>query len=74
MALPHPQTGKDHDRNEDIPGTRGVLRKFVEWTVDVTEYRDAEDQVNPSENRARQASIRALGCISRLSHDAAPSI
>ena len=51
MAFPHPQSRKDHYRKEDIPSREGIVRKFFKRTIDVTEYRNAEDDVNPAENR-----------------------
>lgn len=51
MALPHPQTGKDHCRYEDEPSAKGILRNFVKRTIDIADYWDAEDEVNPANNR-----------------------
>ena len=50
VAFPHPQSRKDHCRNEDKPSSRGVARKFVKRTINITEYRDAKDDVNPAKN------------------------
>jgi hypothetical protein len=57
MTLPHPQSRKDHERNEDIPRLEGIGRQLVEWTVDVTEYWNAEDEVNPAENCTAKVSV-----------------
>ena len=51
MAFPHPQPGNDHYRQEDKPGREGIAWKFFKRTIDITEYRNAEDDVNPAENR-----------------------
>jgi hypothetical protein len=51
MALPHPQSRKDHYRNEEKPSLRGVTRNFVKRTVDVAEDRNGKDKVNPANNR-----------------------
>ena len=56
MTFPHPQSGKDHYRNEDKPSRRGVVWNFLKRTINITEYRDAKDDVNPAKNRA-------LGCV-----------
>jgi hypothetical protein len=61
MALPHPQSRKDHDRNEDKASCRGVVWNFVERTIDITEYRNAEDEVNPAKNRTGEASVYDVG-------------
>src|SRR4051812_17569299 len=63
MAFPHPQSGKDHNRNKDIPSEGRVLRKFFKRTINITEYRNAEDEVNPANNRTCEASVRAVGFI-----------
>src|ERR1700746_598322 len=51
VAFPHPQSRKDHDRNENKPSRRGVVWNFIERTIDIAEYRNAEDGVNPAKNR-----------------------
>src|SRR5579864_2267505 len=51
MAFPHPQARKDRDRNEHKPSRGGVVWNFVKRTVDIAEYRNAEDEVNPAKNR-----------------------
>ena len=51
MALPHPQSRKDHYRNEEKPSWRGVTGNFVKRTVDVAEDRNGKDEVNPANNR-----------------------
>jgi hypothetical protein len=52
MAFPHPQSRKDHYRNEDIPSWGGIVRKFFKRTINIAEYRNAKDEVNPAKNRA----------------------
>ena len=74
MPFPHPQSRKDHDRNEHKPSLEGIARKFVEGTVDITEDRDAEDNVNPAKNRTRESSVDNVGRIPRLGHDVTPSL
>lgn len=51
MAFPHPQSGNDHDRKEHIPSWRGVAGKFFKRAVDIAEYRNGHDEVNPANNR-----------------------
>jgi hypothetical protein len=52
MAFPHPQSGKDHDREKDKPSRRSITRKFVERTVNVAEYWNGKDEVNPAKNHS----------------------
>jgi hypothetical protein len=51
MALPHPQSRKSNYRKSDIPNNRGVVWKLLKGTIDVTDYRNGEDDVNPAKNR-----------------------
>jgi hypothetical protein len=51
MAFPHPQSRKEHYRNDDKPNTVGVLWKFFKRTVNIAKDRDAENDVNPAKNR-----------------------
>ena len=55
MAFPHPKSGNDHDRNEDLPNNRRVLRDFCERTIDIAENRNAKDDVNPAKNHSYDA-------------------
>jgi hypothetical protein len=63
MALPHPQSRKDHDRDEDKSSSRCVVWNFVKWTVNITEDRNAKNEVDPAKNGTRDASIDDVGCI-----------
>ena len=49
MAFPHPKSRKDDDRNEDKPRSEGVVVNLVKRTINIAEYRNAKDQVNPAE-------------------------
>jgi len=51
MAFPHPKSRKEHYRNDDKPNTGGVLWNFFKRTINITEYRNAKDDVNPAKNR-----------------------
>src|SRR5580693_3547028 len=51
MPFPHPQSRKDKYRNEDKPSSGGVVWNLVKRTVNVTDYRNAQDDVNPANNR-----------------------
>jgi hypothetical protein len=51
MPLPHPQSRKDHYREEHKPSCGGIVWKPFKRTINVTEYRNAKDQVNPAKNR-----------------------
>src|SRR5262245_44475049 len=55
MAFPHPQSRKGKNRNGDESNNGGVVGKFVERTVDITNGRNAEDDVNPAEDRTLSA-------------------
>jgi hypothetical protein len=57
MAFPHPQSRKDHYRKEDIPRWRGIVWKFFKRTINVTEYRNGKDDVNPAKNRTLGALL-----------------
>ena len=79
MAFPHPQSREDHDRNEDEPGLEGVVGKFVKRTVNIADYRNGKDDVNPAKNRtrdggARLALSRNVCCIGCCGHDVTPWI
>jgi hypothetical protein len=51
MAFPHPKSRKDNCRKEDKPNSGGVIRNFFERTINVTDYRNPKDDVNPAKNR-----------------------
>lgn len=51
MAFPHQQSREDHEREEDIPRRVGVLWKLFKRTVDISVYRNSDDDVNPAKNR-----------------------
>ena len=51
MAFPHPKSRKDHYRNGDVPNNGGVIWKFFKRTVNITDYWNAKDDVNPAKNR-----------------------
>ncbi len=57
MAFSHPKPGKDEDRNGYKPNHRRVVWKLFKRTINVTNYRNAEDEVNPANNRAIGAII-----------------
>jgi hypothetical protein len=52
MAFPHPQSRKDHYRKEDKPGCGGIVGEFFKRTINITEYRNTQDDVNPAKNPA----------------------
>jgi hypothetical protein len=51
MAFPHPKSRKEHDRKEDKPDSGGVIWNFFKRTINITEYRNAKDDVNPANSR-----------------------
>ena len=52
MAFPHPQSRKDHDGKEDKARWESVVGQFFKRTIDVAEYRNAEDEVNAANDGA----------------------
>ena len=64
MAFPHPKSRKDHYRNDDKPNPVGVLWNFFKRTINITEYRNAKDDVNPAKNRTFDALVHVLQSIS----------
>jgi hypothetical protein len=62
MAFPHPHSRKDHYRNEEKPGRSGVVRNLFKRAINITEYRYAEDDVNPANDRRLMASFM-IGAI-----------
>ena len=51
MAFPHPKSRKDNCRNGDKLNNGCVVWDFFKWTINITDYRDAKDEVNPAKNR-----------------------
>src|ERR1035438_2441449 len=51
MAFPHPKSRKDNYRNEDKPSSGGVVWNLFKRTINITEYRNGQDDVNPANNR-----------------------
>src|SRR5215469_2314694 len=51
MAFPHPKSRKDKYGNEDKPSSGGVLWNFFERTINVPDYRNRKDDVNPAKRR-----------------------
>jgi hypothetical protein len=51
MAFPHPKSSKNKYRNGDKPNHGGVVWKFFKRTINITDYRNAKDDVNPAKNR-----------------------
>ena len=51
MAFPHPKSRKRNYRKGDKPNNGSVVWKFFKGTINVTDYRNGEDNVNPATNR-----------------------
>jgi hypothetical protein len=51
MAFPHPQSREEKYGKEDKPNSGGVMWNFVKWTVNIPDYRNAKNDVNPAKNR-----------------------
>src|SRR5215510_1309730 len=65
MAFPHPESRNDKRRNGDVPHNRSVVGKFLKRAVNITDYRNGKDDVNPARNPARN---RTFGGIIHLTH------
>ena len=61
MAFPHPKSRKEHYRNDDKPNAGGVLWNFFKRTINITEYRNAKDDVNPAKNRGLEGMAGTTG-------------
>ena len=48
MAFPHPKSRKRDYWKRDISNNGSVARKFLKRTIDITDYRNGEDKVNPT--------------------------
>jgi hypothetical protein len=46
VSFPHPEAGQEHDRDDDITNTAGILWKVLKRAIDVSDNRNAEDNVN----------------------------
>src|SRR6478609_6275516 len=62
MPFPHPQSHQDKYRNKNKPSGGCILGNFFKRAVNITEDRNAEDDVAPAANRA----------LSALGHDDIP--
>src|SRR4029077_534141 len=51
VAFPHPQPRKEQNRKKDIPNSGGVVWSIRRRIINVPDYRNAKDNVNPSKNR-----------------------
>src|SRR4029078_12040288 len=52
MAFPHPQSGQDEQRYEHISSRGGVIGDLFKWTIDISDDRNAQDEMRPAKNRA----------------------
>jgi hypothetical protein len=50
MAFPHPKPRKEQYRKKNIPNTGGVVVSIRRRIINVTEYRNTTDDVNPAKN------------------------
>src|SRR5271167_4069108 len=62
MAFPHPKSRKVYYRNDDKPNTGGVLWNFFKRTINIPEYRNDKDDVNPAKNRTFGGLFHDLVC------------
>jgi hypothetical protein len=52
MPFPHPKSRKDNYGNGDIPDNGRVIWNLFERTINIADYRDGKNDVNPAKNRA----------------------
>ncbi len=52
MAFPHPESRNDNYRNRAKPNDESVVWQFCKRTINLTDYRDGKDDMNPAMNRA----------------------
>src|SRR5580658_673741 len=50
IAFPHPKPRKEQHRKKDIPNAECVVVSIRRRIIDVTEYRNTTDDVNPAKN------------------------
>jgi len=50
MAFPHPKPRKGKYRNEDKPSSGGVVWNLFKRTINITDYRNAKNDVNRAKN------------------------
>ena len=62
MPLPHHQSGKDKDGEEDISYCRSIVRNLFKWAIDVTDYRNSKDDMDPP----KDCSLRSIADHSNL--------
>src|SRR5690242_10345452 len=62
MAFPHPQSRKDHDRNEDKPGGASVLWEIFKRTINIAENWNAQNDMNPAKNPTWDAWAHGICC------------
>jgi hypothetical protein len=74
MAFPHPQSRNKQYRKKEKPDTAGVVVSIRRRIIDVAEYRNTEEDVNPAKNPARHTSVRDIGWVGGYGHDVTPSI
>src|ERR1700681_2438525 len=51
MTFPHPKSRKDNYRHEDQPSSGGVVWVLFKRTINIPDYGNAKDNVNPAKNR-----------------------
>src|SRR5215469_3037848 len=72
VAFPHPEPGKENYGNEYRPNDRGVFWNLFKRTVNITEDRNAEDDVDPAKDPTCRAPVHDVCCIG--CHDVTPRI
>lgn len=51
LAFPHQKSCQDNDRKVEISKKRGVWLNHLRRTINITDQREAEENVNPAKNR-----------------------
>ena len=49
--FPHPKSRKNKCRNENKPSSGGVVWDLFKRTINITDYRNAKNNMNPAKNR-----------------------
>jgi len=57
MAFPHPKSRKEQYRKKDIANTEGIISGVRRRIINITNDRNAKDDVNPAKNPTWDASV-----------------
>jgi len=66
MTFPHPKSRKDNHGNEDGPNSPSVVWSVRRRIINVTEYWNAENNVNPAKNCTYDGLVHDLAPFTTL--------